>query len=69
MKKQKRASPLARDVLFVWESGSNMEQVQINGCSIAYNVAGEGIPIVFVGGLGMPKEGWYCAYPHFQTTS
>jgi len=43
-----------------------MEQVQINGCSIAYNVAGEGIPIVFVGGLGMPKEGWYFQVQYFK---
>ncbi|BHH86210.1 alpha/beta fold hydrolase [Desulforhopalus sp. 52FAK] len=43
-----------------------MARAQINDCSIAYSVAGKGIPVVFVGGLGMPKEGWHFQIQYFK---
>jgi len=43
-----------------------MERIQINNCSIAYSVAGKGTPVVFVGGLGMPKEGWFFQIQYFK---
>jgi pimeloyl-ACP methyl ester carboxylesterase len=35
-----------------------MDRARINGVDIAYDVSGNGDPVVLIGGFGMTKEGW-----------